>query len=187
MVFTNIGHKMRHNYITILNIIRPNLKFKSTGLKYEDIIFDGGDVPSKEELDNAIQEYNRKELDAMFRVERNYRLQECDWIVLTNYEKGLEVPSEWVDYRQRLRDLSGDSAEYGYFYSDMLDLDSIDWPERPEYAKRNLINSEDGLNKFILEDQYYLVMENSTKFDNENSRTIYPIRSPKTFPRGTLK
>ena len=40
-----------------------------------------------------------------FRLERNKRLAECDWVTLKAYSTQKIVPNAWRDYMQALRDL----------------------------------------------------------------------------------
>lgn len=61
--------------------------------------------------DNAIQA----------RLLRDKLLLESDWVVVLSYEKGTSVPTDWVDYRQALRDITG---QEGFPLS-------ITWPTRP--------------------------------------------------------
>jgi len=44
-------------------------------------------------------------LKAQIRVERNKRLQECDWTQLVDNGLSTDKKAEWIAYRQQLRDL----------------------------------------------------------------------------------
>jgi hypothetical protein len=55
------------------------------------------------------------------RNERNIRLQQSDWVVVKAQEEGTEIPQEWRDYRQALRDITT---------ADGWPL-SHQWPEKP--------------------------------------------------------
>lgn len=54
------------------------------------------------------EEHIALELQARSRIirkERNKLLLESDWVVAKAYELGTEVPQEWKEYRQALRDI----------------------------------------------------------------------------------
>jgi len=40
------------------------------------------------------------------RSQRNARLASSDWVVIVAQEKGTEIPSSWITYRQELRDIT---------------------------------------------------------------------------------
>lgn len=57
----------------------------------------------------------------LLRVERNKLLAETDWVVTKHTEAGTTIPTEWVTYRQALRDITDN-------YSNLND---VEWPEKP--------------------------------------------------------
>jgi hypothetical protein len=71
---------------------------------------------TQEELDAELAERWR-----LWRMERNFRLAETDWVVIRYAEINAPVPSEWVAYRQALRDLPQNP-----------DFDGNNWPVKPE-------------------------------------------------------
>jgi hypothetical protein len=58
---------------------------------------------------------------AVVQKNRDTLLDASDWIVVKSLEAGVAVPSNWVTYRQALRDVP---AQEGY-------PDSITWPTKP--------------------------------------------------------
>ena len=54
------------------------------------------------------------------RKERDRLLAESDWVVTKHTEAGTDVPSEWVTYREALRDIT-----------DQSDYTDITWPTKP--------------------------------------------------------
>ena len=68
-------------------------------------------------LDNLPKEYTEEQYNQEytiqeaivaieeFRLERNKRLAECDWVTLKAYSTQKIVPKAWRDYMQALRDL----------------------------------------------------------------------------------
>ena len=70
---------------------------------------------TQEELDAELAERWR-----LWRIERNFRLAETDWVIVKYVELGQQVPSEWLSYRQALRDLPT-----------IVDFNGNDWPVKP--------------------------------------------------------
>jgi hypothetical protein len=67
-----------------------------------------------------------KEAWEAFRVERNKRLSETDWIVIKYQELGQPIPKEWAEYRQKLRDLPNLVTDEEVLNS------TVKWPEPPK-------------------------------------------------------
>ena len=55
------------------------------------------------------------------RSERNQMLASSDWVVVKAQEKGTEVPSSWITYRQELRDIT----------KTYKTLEEVKWPTKP--------------------------------------------------------
>ena len=70
----------------------------------------------------AFFEYVAEEQLRLLRKERNTKLAETDWLVTKHSEAGTSVPSEWVTYRQALRDITDT-------YSSQFE---VVWPDKPE-------------------------------------------------------
>ena len=70
---------------------------------------------TQEELDAEVAEKWR-----LWRIERNFRLAETDWVIIKHTEAGQPTPTEWVVYRQALRDLPT-----------IVDFNGLDWPVKP--------------------------------------------------------
>ena len=69
----------------------------------------------------------QEELDAeeaerwrLWRIERNFRLAETDWVIIKYLEAGQAIPEAWATYRQALRDLPT-----------IVDFNGLDWPVKP--------------------------------------------------------
>lgn len=56
-------------------------------------------LPTQAELD--------EEASAKARAVRNKALLGSDWVVVKAYEQGESVPTDWAEYRQDLRDVTG--------------------------------------------------------------------------------
>ena len=42
---------------------------------------------------------------------RNFKLRECDWVVMSDVVMTEETKQAWLDYRQALRDLPANTAD----------------------------------------------------------------------------
>jgi len=67
-------------------------------------------------------EAHKQQYIQVIRNDRNQRLKECDWIVVKSAEQNIDVPIEWVEYRQALRDITN-------LYDKQSD---VIWPNKPE-------------------------------------------------------
>ena len=76
-------------------------------------------------IDSIVEEAIEEEPseDEVVRDKRNRLLKDTDWIILRYLDQGDEVPLEWKEYRQALRDV----PEQGGFPG------SVDWPIIPEF------------------------------------------------------
>ena len=75
-----------------------------------------------------------KELEALepmrlLRLERNRRLAETDWVVIRAYSQKQDVPEDWTNYMQALRDLPATAEPQ---LDDAGNLTNVSWPEVPE-------------------------------------------------------
>ena len=71
---------------------------------------------SQEEID---YEYNQ--LATTVRQQRDVLLSSCDWVTAKAFETSTPIPTEWVLYRQSLRDISS-QASFPY---------NVSWPDKP--------------------------------------------------------
>jgi hypothetical protein len=77
--------------------------------------------PPKEEFETKLQELVDAQPWKELRTERNRRLAEVDWVFSTDYQIEHKKRSEWLAYRQALRDLP----------STTNDPTNPSWPEKP--------------------------------------------------------
>ena len=84
--------------------------------------------PTKEILENKINELLTAEPMRLLRLERNSRLAETDWIIVKGLEQSVDL-TEWKTYRQALRDLPATQEPK---LDDQGNLINVDWPEVPE-------------------------------------------------------
>ena len=149
-----------HTVTTVLTKIRPEGKFKASGERYDDVIWLSADQkPTLQEVNDAIEKYNKEEAQALLKMERTLRLQECDWVVLRCYEKGETVPTEWSNYRDELRDLPNNQTP---LFNEYGKITNIVWPTRPDYATINKMTLDNE--SLLLETGSSFVLESSVSF-----------------------
>jgi|APGre2960657404_1045060.scaffolds.fasta_scaffold38122_1 hypothetical protein len=85
----------------------------------------------KNQLDNWISEKNEHEAFFLLRKERNKRLLETDWMILRATSTDSQLPTEWRDYMQALRDLPSYSNPNLNASNGQLDMSSVNWPIPP--------------------------------------------------------
>ena len=71
-------------------------------------------LPDEYTEEQYVQEYSKQEkLVAIeeFRLERNRRLAECDWVAIRAFTTDTPVPEEWKTYMQALRDLPANTDD----------------------------------------------------------------------------
>lgn len=88
---------------------------------YDTFILVGAEKPPKEEFETKLQELVDAQPFKELRTERNRRLAEVDWVFSTDYQIEHKKRSEWLAYRQALRDLP----------STTNDPTNPSWPEKP--------------------------------------------------------
>ena len=86
----------------------------------EIIIHDNGHKPTETEIQEKIEEVIAAEPMMMLRDERDKLLAETDWRATIDYQGAKQ--SEWLTYRQALRDLPANTA----------DANNPTWPTPPE-------------------------------------------------------
>lgn len=113
-----------------LVLLAPGSEWTIDGDTYEGITWYSSEIkkPTKEEVTAKIAELEASEPMRRLRVERNKRLQLCDWT------QGADVPdvikTPWATYRQKLRDLPK-TANPSLDSDNVLDFSSVNWPEEP--------------------------------------------------------
>ena len=169
---------------TILPILRPKGKFKLKGESYTDLVWMSNDEkPSLQEVTDALFFYNSKEAKIRLQMERNNRLDECDWVVIRCFEKSESLPFEWTEYRENLRCLTENSKPIldndGY-------LTNVDWPIRPKYITFNYFNLNDENEHLLLEDNSKLLLETSIKYSTREKSVTEKTSDRPWIIKGTL-
>ena len=126
---------MRIPYITSALIeLKPNAEWTLRGDTYADLewLDKMQPKPTEEEVNAKVSELEKNEPFRLLREERNKRLAECDWVVTKYAEYGYNIPKEWRNYRQALRDLPSISYRPELDEFGKLKMDSVAWPTPPE-------------------------------------------------------
>jgi len=97
------------------------------GITYESITFTDGTIkPSKEDFEEKINVLRNTEAFLKLREERNERLIASDWT--QSRDVSLNNDSEWLNYRQQLRNLPSNSSPQ---LNDEGNLTNVTWPTPP--------------------------------------------------------
>lgn len=95
------------------------------------IVPEGYEKPSKEEFDTKFAELYALEPLKRLREERNFRIQACDYVFISDYATLLsqEKLDEWKIYRQALRDITIDAQPK--LDATGMTLTGVEWPVPP--------------------------------------------------------
>ena len=122
---------IRLGIVDAISALHPTAQFTTNNGKIEECHSSEITQPTEEEIEVKLAELKVEEPFKLLREERNRRLAECDWIVTKNAEYGYNIPKEWINYRQALRDLPA-SATPKLDSNYELDFSSFTWPTEPE-------------------------------------------------------
>ena len=125
---------MKYTITEALAALKPNAEWHMLGTEYSGIYWDDKieTKPTEDEVKAKLTELESAEPLRLLRIERNKRLAECDWIVTKYAEYGYNIPKEWRNYRQALRDLPSISYRPELDEYENLKMDSVAWPTPPE-------------------------------------------------------
>ena len=124
---------MKYGIGEALFVLRPGAEWNVTDDVYTGIewLDKNQTKPTLEEVYTTVSRLNDEEPMRLLRVERDKRLTDCDWVVTKAIETGVMVSNLWKAYRQSLRDLPlSSSPQLDSYYN--LDLNSVNWPTKPE-------------------------------------------------------
>lgn len=172
----------------ILISLVPNARFAIRGNEtYENITWmsDPSLKPTQEQIQLEKERLIRNEAEIYLKIERNFRLEESDWVVLRCYEKEVPVPQEWKDYRDALRCITDNHTAT---FDEIGHLTGVTWPKRPKYITFDYlkINEEE---KIKLEDGSNLLLETSIRFIThflpKNKKIVQPVTGKYRVRTGT--
>ena len=118
---------MKYDITHALQALKPNTEWFLDGDDYSGLTWlDSEQQPTKTEVADKIAELDAAEPMRLLRIERNKKIAETDWRMLSD-----QTPSdEWTNYRQALRDLPA-SASPKLDSNYELDFSSFTWPTEP--------------------------------------------------------
>lgn len=103
---------------------------------YENLIWNEDNETTKPTLQECQNKWSQMELDEPIKVLRQHRnslLTECDWVVIRAYSQGVEVPTEWANYMQALRDLPANVT--ATLDSNLINITNLEiFPSKPELS-----------------------------------------------------
>ncbi len=110
------------NWELALQHLRPRSAWSVKTYNYEDVVWldQNTNKPTLTEIEEKISELAISEPIRLLRVQRNKLLSASDWRATIDYQGTKQ--SEWLTYRQTLRDLPANTA----------DANNPTWPTPPE-------------------------------------------------------
>ena len=79
------------------------------------------------EMDEGEKEQFDQQMGEHVRIKRNMMLAQSDWVVVLSFEKNTSIPSEWLSYRQALRDITVHKSFPHFTDEDFMES----WPTEP--------------------------------------------------------
>ena len=118
---------------TALQLLAPGAAFSVENESYDQITWLSADIPkpTREQVEAKIEELKSAEPMRLLRVHRDKLLAEVDWVVIRAYSQKTDVPEEWVQYCQALRDLP-ETATPILDPTSPLGISGVDWPVKPQ-------------------------------------------------------
>ena len=114
-----------------IEAINSSAKFRILNDSVDNIEWLDGTTPiAKSDIEakmTALENINKMEA---LRLERNSRLDDCDWTRMDDNGLSSSEKTEWATYRQALRDLPA-SANPTINIDGQLILSSVNWPTKP--------------------------------------------------------
>ena len=110
--------------------INPKAECYGSCEVYDQIAWVNNTIPiPKEQVLEKLTELTSAEPMRLLRIERDRRLAETDWVVIRAYSQKQDVPEDWINYMQALRDLPATQEPQ---LDDNGMLRNVTWPEIPE-------------------------------------------------------
>ena len=97
----------------VIKILQPDANWALNGDEYEGLVWGSSEIPKPTlaEITAKWEELEAEKPIKLLRERRDELLQETDWISSKYYDLGQPVPTEWVTYRQALRDLPANTTD----------------------------------------------------------------------------
>jgi hypothetical protein len=123
---------MTATYRDLIHFLQPNARCYATGADYESIVWGSPDIPqpTKEECEQARESFEAALPMLILREHRDAKLSACDYIGLTDTALTEEKKSEWLAYRQALRDFPSNVSPAPEC-DEKRTLTNVTWPVPP--------------------------------------------------------
>ena len=106
---------------TALQSLAPGAEWVLRGDELEWLSTDI-EQPTDAEIEAEVARLQEEQPAKEARAKRDRLLTESDWVTIRATDTGDPVPTEWLDYRQSLRDIT---EQTGF-------PDNVEWPQEPE-------------------------------------------------------
>lgn len=131
--------QMHYDWSHALAVLHPGSNWQVEMTKDDRQIlhwFDDTPRPNEADLEAWCIEKSREEPMRLLRRERDKELDMCNWRLMKAFALGEELPQDWKDYMQALRDLPQNTnlEDIRMLDSDYkrVDRSSVNWPTPPE-------------------------------------------------------
>lgn len=126
---------MKHTIGSALQHGWPNCEWALINSEsFDSLVWLSDDIPQPtlSEVLSIIAELDATEAMRLLRIKRNTMLKETDVYALPDFPHSTpEKHTEWLNYRQLLRELPNIVTPQLDINTYELDMNSIEWPERP--------------------------------------------------------
>ena len=115
-----------------LEKLAPGAQWSMNADDYNQLQWFSEDIPKPTilEVESKIEELKAAEPMRLLRKERDRLIAETDWVTMRAYSTKTDVPTDWAEYQQALRDLP-DTATPVLDPTTRLGISGFDWPIKP--------------------------------------------------------
>ena len=112
--------------------LSPNAQWYCVENTVDGLVWESEDIPQPSvlEIEAKVAELQAAEPMRLLRKERDRLIAETDWVTMRAYSTKTDVPTEWVEYQQALRDLPDNSTPV-LDNTTRLGISGVDWPTKP--------------------------------------------------------
>ena len=112
--------------------LAPEAEWSLNAENYDQLEWFSTDIPKPTlaEVNAKVAELEAVEPIRLLRKERDRLIAETDWVTMRAYSTKTDVPTEWAEYQQALRDLPDNSTPV-LDNTTRLGISGVDWPTKP--------------------------------------------------------
>lgn len=112
--------------------LAPEAEWSLNAENYDQLEWFSTDIPKPTlaEVNAKVAELEAAEPMRLLRKERDRLIAETDWVTMRAYSTKTDVPTEWAEYQQALRDLPDNSTPV-LDNTTRLGISGVDWPTKP--------------------------------------------------------